>query len=159
MKLQRTFVCIAGALFAVGFAASQASAGSPSGECSSGGVDGMILEVNALRAGGKTLNSGQSILVTAKGRIQKGNSLPDETIKTTLTIEFLDNDEIVIGTAQSGFEEITLAVCKGGKGLKLPVDLPSCGADGSVDLRATFFGTDDENDPCTGTKTIRKLCR
>jgi hypothetical protein len=161
MKLQRTFVCITGALFAVCFAASQASAGSPSGECSSGGIDGMTIEVNALRAGGKTLNAGpnQSILVTAKARILKGTALSTQVIDTTLTIEFLDNDGIIIGDAMSGFEEIRLGVGKGGQGDKLPVDLPSCGADGSVDLRASFFGTDGEDDPCTGTKTIRKLCQ
>lgn len=49
MKLQRTFTFIAGVFFAVGFAASQASAGAPSTECS------FEIEVNALRAGAKTI--------------------------------------------------------------------------------------------------------
>ena len=159
MRLQRTFVCIAGVLSAVGFAASQASAGSPSGECSSGGVDGMILEVNALRAGGKNINTGpnQTVSVTAKARIQKGTALSDQTIDTTLTVEVLD-DGVVIGSGQSAFEEIRLGVGKGGKGLKIVVDVPTC-TTGSLDVQATFFGTDDETDPCTGFREIRKLCK
>ena len=161
MKLQRTFVCITGALFAVGFAASQASAGTGDGRCNSGGneIIDMVIEINALRAGGKTVNTGpnSSVNVTAKARIQKGSALPDQTIDTTLLIEVFD-DANLIGSASSAFEEIRLGVGKGGQGLKLPVDVPSCSV-GSLDIRATFFGTDDDTDPCTGIRSIRKICQ
>jgi len=90
MKLQRTFICFAGVFFAVGFGASQAIAGLGTPGCSSGDIFPMIIEVNQIRAGGKTVvtNPSDTTKVTAKARILKGTALPGTTIDpTTLRIE------------------------------------------------------------------------
>jgi hypothetical protein len=117
----------------------------------------MEIEVNALRAGGKTVRAGpnQTVDVTAKARILKGTALPGTTIDTTLTIEALDGTG-VIGTNSTG--PITLGVGKGGRGAKLAVDTEQC-VGGFIEFVATFFGADDEGDHCERTRTLRKQCK
>jgi hypothetical protein len=117
----------------------------------------MLIEVNALRAGGKTVRAGpnQTVDVTAKARILKGTALPGTTLDTTLTIEALDGTG-VIGTNSTG--PITLGVGKGGKGAKLAVDTQQC-MGGFIEFVATFSGTDDDGDLCERARTLRKECR
>jgi hypothetical protein len=151
MKLQRTFSCIAGALFAVGFAASQASAGGGNDECD------FEIEVNALRAGAKTVITGtnQATNVTAKARILKGTAPSGTTILTTLIIEAVTGGSIM-STNSTG--PITLGVGKGGKGAKLSMAVTECEA-GFLEFKARFEGTDGDTDFCIGDRTIRKDCR
>ncbi len=161
MKLQRTFICIAGMFFAVGFAASQAVAGTgvpgcgtqPDGE----GNGFMEIEVNALRAGGKTIvtSPNDTTKVTAKARILKGTAPGDTTIVTTLTIQAVDGED-VIGSGSAS--NITLGVGKGGKGATITVLTEKCDS-GFIDFIATFTGVDAGNDLCVGTRTIHKACR
>ena len=150
MKLQRIFVCIAGVFFAVGFVASQAGAGG-------NGVCDFEIEVNALRAGAKTVSFGpnQSRDVTAKARILKGTASSGTTIATTLKIDAVDGTQ-VISTNSTG--PITLGVGKGGKGAKLSLAIPTCNA-GFIEFRAQFYGTDSQNDFCEKTRTLRKECK
>jgi len=157
MKLQRTFICIAGVFFAVGFATSQAGAGTGIPGCSPGGIPGTDIEINALRAGAKTIVTGpnDTTNVTAKARLLKGTAPPGTTLVTTLTIEAVTGGA-VIGTATA--PNITLGVGKGGKGANLAVSTTSC-VDGFISLFATFEGLDDDNDLCTETRLLRKDCR
>jgi hypothetical protein len=117
----------------------------------------MQIEVNALRAGGKTVRAGpnQTVDVTAKARILKGTALPGTTIDTTLTIDAVTGGQ-VIGTNSTG--PITLGVGKGGKGAKLAVDTQQC-VGGFIEFVATFSGADDDGDPCERTRILRKQCR
>jgi len=151
MKLQRTFTFIAGVFFAVGFAASQASAGVPTTDC------GLEIEVNALRAGAKTIAWGpnQSTSVTTKARILKGTAVSGTTIATTLQIEAVDGTD-VISTNTTG--PITLGVGKGGKGAKLSMAISRCST-GFINFVATFFGTDDLGATCEGVRELRKDCK
>jgi hypothetical protein len=159
MKLQRTFITIAGVFFAVGFGASQAGAGC----CDLPGCTSpesaviMEIEVNALRAGGKTVSAGpnQTRNVTAKARILKGTALSGTTIDMTLTIEAIDGED-VISTNSTG--PITLGVGKGGNGAKLELAIPQCNS-GFITFVATFFGTDEDGDFCEGTRPLRKECK
>jgi hypothetical protein len=156
MKLQRTFACIAGVFFAVGFVASQAGAKSlPT--CTDSQGYSMMIEVNALRAGAKTVSAGpnQSRDVTAKARILKGTAVSGTTIDMSLTIEAVDG-ETVISTNSVG--PIRLGVGKGGKGAKLSLDIPQCNS-GFIKFVATFLGVDADNDLCKGTREIRKECK
>jgi hypothetical protein len=115
------------------------------------------IEINALRAGGKTVRVGpsQTVDITAKARILKGTAPPDTTIDTMLTIEAVD-DTGVIDTETS--LPITLGVGKGGKGDKLTLDATRCDG-GSITFVATFSGTDVEGDLCEGTRALKKACR
>jgi hypothetical protein len=157
MKLQRTFIYIASVFFAVGFTASQAGAGSGPDYCSDAEENEMALEINALRAGGKTVNTGAnaSVDVTSKARILKGTAVSDTTIITELAIQAVTGGTIISNTSQPG---ITLGVGKGGKGAKLAVAVPRC-TSGFIQFVATFFGTDEYNNACTVTKTLNKECR
>jgi hypothetical protein len=160
MKLQRTFICMAGVFFAVGLAASQAAAGTGTPGCGTVGPIGvMSIEVNALRAGGKTIvtSPNDTTSVTAKARIEKGSAPTDSTIEVTLEIEAVDG-ETVIGEASTEIDAITLGVGKGGKGAKLLVPTEQCES-GTLDFIARFWGLDEENDLCEGFKTIHKACR
>jgi hypothetical protein len=162
MKLQRTFIYIAGVFFAVGFAASPAVAGTGPDQCSAVfGPDApeMIIEVNALRAGGKTIVTTRNATtkVTAKARILKGTAPSGTTIDTTLTIESFDG-AVKMGQAATSMKAITLGVGKGGKGATLLLPTNQCDS-GGISFVATFFGVDDDNFPCEGTKTIHKLCQ
>jgi hypothetical protein len=119
----------------------------------------MQIEVNALRVGGKTVSAGpnQTVDVTAKARILKGTAVSGTTLDTTLTIEAVTPPGgTVIGTNSTG--PIALGVGKGGKGDKLPVSVPHCDG-GFIEFVATFFGKDQDNDECWGTRTLRKECR
>ena len=58
MKLQHTFVCITGVFFAVGLVASQAGAGGANPTCTDDVGNLMQIEVNALRAGARTVSPG-----------------------------------------------------------------------------------------------------
>jgi hypothetical protein len=157
MKLQRTFICVASAFVAVGFAASQAGAGTDPPGCTDENGALMEIEVNALRAGAKTVAFGQSQTtnVTAKARILKGTAVSGTVIDTTLTIQAVDGTE-VISTNATG--PIRLGVGKGGKGAKLTLAIPQCRS-GFIDFVATFLGTDAGNDACEGTRTLRKQCK
>jgi hypothetical protein len=133
--------------------------GVPGDFCSDAERNWMIIEVNALRAAGKTVATGpnQTVNVTAKARILKGTAVPDTTIDTTLTIEAVTPPGgTVIGTNSTG--PIKLAVGKGGKGAKLALDTPQC-VGGYIEFVATFSGTDQDGDVCTGTRALRKQCR
>jgi hypothetical protein len=158
MKLPRTTICIAGVFIAAGFATSQAGAGVPPPMwCSSPQNYLMVIEINALRAGGKFIQAGpnQTRDVTAKARIWKGTAVPDTTLDITLTIEAADATD-VISTNSTG--PITIGVGKGGKGDKLPVSVPRCDG-GFIEFTATFSGVDLYNNPCEETRTLRKDCR
>ena len=126
--------------------------------CSAGpGPAFMEIEVNALRAGGKTVvtSPNDTTKVTAKARILKGTAESSTTIVTTLTIEAFDG-AVLIG--QGSVDDITLGVGKGGKGASINVATEQCDA-GYIEFVATFRGLDAENDPCVGTRSIRKACR
>jgi hypothetical protein len=117
----------------------------------------MEIEVNALRAGAKTVVTGpnQTVDVTAKARILKGTAARGTTIDTTLTIDAVTGGQVISTNSQG---PIRLGVGKGGKGTKLAVDTEQC-VGGFIEFVATFFGTDDEGDPCKKTRTLRKQCR
>ena len=161
MKLQRTFICIAGVFFAVGFAASQAAAGTGVPGCGTvpdGNGEGfMEIEVNALRAGGKTIvtSPNDTTKVTSKARILKGTAEGSTTMATTLHIEAFD-DAVSIG--QGSVSDITLGVGKGGKGASINVLTDQCDS-GFITFVATFRGVDGDDDPCVGTRELRKACR
>ena len=156
MKLQRMFIWIAGALFAVGFAVPQAGAGTGVPGCDVDGIP-MQIEVNALRAGAREVNAGpnQTTNVTAKARILKGTAPTGTTIATTLQIDAVD-DGGVIGAGSSG--PITLGVGKGGKGDKLSLATERC-IGGFITFIATFTGQDDDGDTCEGQRELRKSCK
>jgi hypothetical protein len=131
----------------------------PGSLCSDAESNRMHIEVNALRAGAKTVITGpnETVDVTAKARILKGTAVPDTTLDTTLTIEAVTPPGgTAIGTNSTG--PITLAVGKGGKGAKLAVDTQQC-VGGIIEFVATFFGTDVYGNECWGTRTLRKACR
>jgi hypothetical protein len=161
MKLQRTLICIASAFFAVGFTASQAAAGGGVPGCGivpdSEGNGFMEIEVNALRAGAKTVVTGanQTTNVTAKARILKGTADKATVMDATLTIEAVTGGTVISTNSQG---PIRLGVGKGGKGAKLTIAVPTCTND-FIEFVATFFGVDADKDPCEGTETIRKACR
>ncbi len=159
MKLQRRFIYIAGVFFAVGFTAFQAAAGGPNPGCTDVNGAFMEIEVNALRAGAKTVVTGanQTTNVTAKARILKGTAASDTVIDMELTIEAVTPPGgTVISTNSTG--PIRLGVGKGGKGAKLSMAVTQC-TGGFIEFVATFFGVDGESDACEGTRTIRKACR
>jgi hypothetical protein len=161
MKLQRTFIYIAGVFFAVGFAASQAAAGTGIPGCSDGPIGGIQIEVNQLRAGGKTIvtSPGDTTKVTSKARILKGTAPSGTTIDSTLTIEIRDGEGgPLVGSDSTAEGAITLGVGKGGKGASLNISTEEC-ASGSLFITATFHSLDEDNDPCVGEETIRKDCR
>ena len=150
MKLQRTFIYIAGVFFAIGFAESQAGVPPPP-------MCQLVIEVNALRAGARFIQAGsnQTRDVTAKARILKGTADKATVIDTTLTIEAVTGGEVISTNSQG---PIRLGVGKGGKGAKLSMAVPTC-TGGFIEFVATFFGVDAENDACEGTRTIRKECK
>jgi hypothetical protein len=115
------------------------------------------IEVNALRAHGRTVRAGQNqtVDVTAKARILKGTAAPGTTIDTTLTIKAVD-DTGVIDTKTSF--PIRLEVGKGGKGDKLTLNTTRCDG-GFITFVATFFGVDADNALCEGARTVRKECK
>lgn len=162
MKLQRTFICIAGMFFAVGFAASQAAAGTGVPGCGTqpdGEGNGFLeIEVNALRAGGKTIvtSPNDTTKVTSKARILKGTAEGGTTMDMTLTIEAFDGlVSIGQGTASGN---ITIGVGKGGKGATVSVATEQCDS-GVIKFVATFTGVDGDNDVCVGTRQISKECK
>ncbi len=158
MKLLRTITYITAVFIAVGFTASQAGAGGHLPGCSGlGGVGVMEIEVNALRAGGKTVvtSPNDTTKVTAKARIRKGTADSSTTIVTTLTIEAFDG-AVLIG--QGSVDDITLGVGKGGKGASINVATESC-VDGFIKFIATFRGLDADNHPCVGAGELNKACR
>ena len=157
MKLQRTFICIASVFFAVGFAASQAVAGTGVPGCSDAEGNLMQLEINALRAGGKTIITGANATanVTAKARILKGTAVTGTTIVTELTIQAVTGGNVISSASQPG---ITLGVGKGGKGAKLSVPVTRC-TGGFIEFVAKFFGADADNDACEVTESLRKACK
>ena len=157
MKLQHTFVCITGVFFAVGMVASQAGAGGAQPACTDAVGNLMQIEVNALRAGARMVSAGpnQSTNVTAKARIQKGTAVSGTTINTMLTIEAVDGPA-VISTTTTG--PVRLGVGKGGKGAKLSLAIPQC-TSGFINFVATFSGVEGNNDPCVGTRSLRKECK
>jgi hypothetical protein len=156
MKLQRASICLAGVFFAVGFAASQAGAGIER-FCSDSQGNFMQIEVNALRASGKTVSAGpdETKNVTAKARIVKGTAVGDTTIDMWLTIDAIDG-AAVISTNSTG--PITIEVGKGGDGAKLPLNIPECNS-GFIEFVATFSGTDVDGDPCVATRQLLKECK
>ncbi|MBW2578554.1 MAG: hypothetical protein JRE38_10860 [Deltaproteobacteria bacterium] len=149
MKLQRMFCCITGAFIAVGFAASQAGAGTDPPICD------FTIEINALRGGSPTVSVGATKNITSKARIAKGSAVDGTTIVTQLRIDAIDGGT-VFDTKLS--YPITLGVGKGGKGDKLTMDISQCNS-GSIDFTATFTGKDDDLDVCTASRTITKTCK
>ncbi len=117
----------------------------------------MEIEVNKLRAGGKRVSAGpnQTVNVTAKARILKGTALPDTSIDTTLTIEAVDGTGVV--DTKTSFP-ITLGVGRGGAGDKLTLNTTRCDG-GFITFVVTFFGADEDGDPCEGTRQLRKECK
>ena len=157
MNLLRTISYITAVFIAVGFTASQAGAKSFEG-CGSVGPIGILeIEVNALRAGGKTVvtSPNDTTKVTAKARILRGTAETSTTLVTTLTIEALTGGEVI---GQGSVENITLGVGKGGKGASINIATESC-VDGFIKFVATFSGVDADNDPCVGTRELNKACR
>ena len=158
MKLQRTLVCIASVFIAVGFVTTQASAGGDPPGCTDSEGNTMVIEINALRASGKTVSAGpdQTKNVTAKARILKGTAVRGTTINTTLTIEALDGEDVISTNSAAGW--ITLEVGKGGNGAKLSLDIPQCNS-GSIEFVATFVGKDEDGGDCEGTERLLKECK
>jgi hypothetical protein len=117
----------------------------------------MEIEVNALRAGAKTVvtSPNDTTKVTAKARIRKGTAESTTTIVTTLTIEALTGGEVI---GQGSVENITLGVGKGGKGASINVSTEQCDS-GIIAFVARFRGLDADNDPCVGTRVLNKACR
>jgi hypothetical protein len=154
MKLQRMFCCITGAFIAVGFAASQAGAGTDPPVCD------FEIEINALRGGSPTtpFGSGATKDITSKARIAKGSAVSGTTIVTQLKIEAFNGGQYVDQSRQVSL--VTLGVGKGGQGDKLRINLSltDCSSE-SIDFVATFTGPDDDGDECTASKTINKICK
>ncbi len=157
MKLQRTLICIAGVFIVAGFATSQAGAGGLPPGCIDAHRNAMQIEINALRAGGRTISAGPNTTtkVTAKARIVKGTAVSDTTIDMMLTIEAVD-DSGVRGSSSTG--PIRIGVGKGGKGARLSVAVPGC-ISGFIEFVATFTGEPPVYQLCEGTRTIRKECK
>jgi hypothetical protein len=119
----------------------------------------MEIEINALRAGGKTVvtSPNDTTKVTAKARILKGTALSGYTIDTTLTIEAYDGD-VLIDTQVATPDPITLGVGKGGKGDSLLLLTEQCNS-GYITFVAEFRGLDVDGDACVGSRELRKACR
>jgi hypothetical protein len=151
MKLQRMFCCITGAFIAVGFAASQAGAGTDPPVCD------FAIEINALRGGSPTVSVNSVKNITSKARISKGSAVSGTTIVTRLTIEAFNGGQFVSRRTEP---DITLGVGKGGQGAKLRMDISNTDcSNGSIDFVATFTGIDDDNDVCTASESINKTCK
>ncbi len=158
MKLLSTIIYITAVFIAIGFTASQARAGGHLPGCSGPGPFGIMeIEVNALRAGAKTVvtSPNDTTKVTAKARIRKGTAESSTTIVTTLTIEAFDGEALI---GQGSVDNITLGVGKGGKGATVIVSTEQCDS-GFLDIVSTFTGVDGDNDLCEGTRNLRKACR
>ena len=160
MKLQRTLVWIAGVSCAVGIGASQATAGQGGNPgCTSPDNPALMeIEVNALRAGGKTIvtSPNDTTKVTSKARILKGTALTGTTIDTTLTIEAYDGAVLI--DSQVAPQQITLGVGKGGKGDSLLLLTEQCES-GYLTFVAEFRGLDVDGETCVGTRELRKACK
>ena len=158
MKLQRTFIWIAGVVCAIGFTASQAGAGTGDPRCNDQEGNEMQIEVNALRAGGKTIvtSPNDTTNVTSKARILKGTALSGTTIDMTLTITAMTGGEVI--DQQVAPQQITLGVGKGGKGDTLLLSTETC-VGGHITLIAEFRGFDVDGETCVGTRELRKACR
>jgi len=156
MKLRPTLICIASVFIAVGFVTTQASAGGDPPGCTDAEGNTMVIEINALRSGGKSITSGPSKTanVTAKARILKGTAVSGTTLDTTLTIESVDGTSVI---SSSSTGPVRLGVGKGGKGAKLAMAIPQC-LSGFINFVATFSGVDAAGDACVGTKSLRKPC-
>jgi hypothetical protein len=151
MKLQRMFSCIMGAFIAVGFAASQANAGTEPPVCD------FVIEINALRGGSPTVSANSTKDITAKARISKGTAPTGTTIDTQLRIEARDGKTgNLVGQPQVA-GPIRLGVGKGGQGDKLRMPISTC--DLTVEFVATFSGLDNDGDQCTATRSIFKTCK
>jgi hypothetical protein len=149
MKLQRTLSCITGVLMAVGFAASQASAGTGP-DCD------LEIEINALRGGSPTVTVNAVKNITAKARIAKGSAPDGTVIETTLRIDAIDATTGEVTNSQFS-SPITLGVGKGGKGDKLGMLVESCENPAGVIFKATFQGND--NSLCRASREIHKTCK
>ena len=148
MALQRTIICITGAFFAVGFAASQAGAGLPL-PCD------FEIEINALRGGSPTVTVDEMKDITAKARIMKGTAVSGTTIDTKLQIDAFDGLQLI---SFRSAHPIQLEVGKGGQGAKFSLRIPQCDS-GSIDFVATFTGTDANGGLCEATRSINKICK
>ena len=117
----------------------------------------LVIEINALRVPGKDIAVGpnQTESVTAKARILKGTAVTGTTIDTTLTIEAIDGTDVI---SSSSTGPIRLGVGKGGKGAKSVLAIPRCNT-GFIEFVATFSGVDANNRICTGSRSLRKVCR
>ena len=158
MKLQRIVSCITGVFFAVGFAASQAGAGSGPPGCD------FELEINALRGGSPTVSVGTKN-ITSKARIRKGSALNNDiTIDVNLVIESFVNGLLLLNQQSSGpigTYPIRLGVGKGGHGDKLGMVFgqTDCELGDLIEFTATFSGPDTGGDICTISRTITKTCK
>jgi len=149
MKLQRTFSCITGVLIAVGFVASQASAGPEPAVCD------FVIEINSIRGGSPTVTVNSFKDITAKARIAKGTAAEGTTIDTQLRIVATDGTQMIDSKTAS---PIRLGVGKGGQGAKLRMFVSQCNS-GSIAFTATFFGLDNDGDECTASRRIVKVCK
>ena len=113
------------------------------------------IEINALRGGSPTVTVNSTKDINAKARIVKGSAVQGTTIDTQLRIDAIDGGQI-IDTQYSW--PIRLEVGKGGRGDKLPMNIPQCNS-GSIDFEATFSGRDEDGDQCKQTRRITKLCK
>jgi hypothetical protein len=152
MKLQRTISCIMGVVFAVGFAAAQASAGTEPDECN------LEIEINALRGGSPTVSLGTTKNITAKARISKGTAVDGTTIDTDLTIDACDSTGC-FASEDSVKNPIRLGIGKGGQGDKIGMPITRCDG-GIVEFVATFTGPDPDGfGTCTQDRRITKTCK
>jgi hypothetical protein len=152
MSFQRTVSCITGVVFAIGFAATQASAGTGPEECP------LAIDINALRGGSPTVSVNTVKNITSKARIAKGSAPSGTTMVTQLVIEAIDgDDDSVIDTKSSS--PITLGVGKGGQGDKLGMQISRC--NNSIDFVATFteVGPCIADECCTASESISKTCK
>jgi hypothetical protein len=149
MMLQHVIISITSAILAIGFAGSQASAGTLPPACN------FAIEVNALRGGSPFVTVGGTKDITAKARIRKGTAVDGTTVDTRLRIEAIDGLEVI--DSQDSYP-IRLGVGKGGQGDTLTLNIPQCNS-GAIRFVARFQILDGESHSCDGTRTIAKTSR
>jgi hypothetical protein len=151
MSFQRTVSCITGVVFAIGFAATQASAGTGPEECP------LAIEINALRGGSPTVTAMTTKNITSKARISKGSAPSGTTMETQLVIEAIDGDDGSLIDSQRSL--VTLGVGKGGQGDKFGMLIKRC--NDSIDFVATFteVGPCLADECCTESRSISKTCK
>lgn len=169
MKLQRTFIYIAGVFFAVGFAASQASAGTGTLGCNPPGLPN-LMEI-AVRIDGKSKNPNSPISTganktaksTTHGELKKGTAPKGTQFAVTVTYEVFDGTEsggvlldsvtepgVTIKTQQN-FARI------GGPPHSQLLAVTQC-TTGKLTFVAEYRGQDEDGEDCVGKESDQADC-